>query len=120
MLSPFSAVIADVVGRVAVRHLPHQLALVEVHGGYDTVRRLDDRQPLRTRPAEAASATATGCCCARSGTGSCSARRGRRTASTFSCTRTAPAGSAATLRRIRRAAKTRTFRDAELAALRTR
>ena len=46
--------IAHVVRRVAVRHLPHQLAAIEIDRGEHAVRRLHDRQPLHGQAALAA------------------------------------------------------------------
>src|SRR5688572_2941843 len=41
-------VVADVVGRVAVRHLPLQVALGQVDRSQDTIGRLDHRQPFHS------------------------------------------------------------------------
>src|SRR5688500_7210627 len=51
-------VITNVVGRLAMRNLPHDLAPVEVDGGNARVRRLDDRQPLHRHRAAAFISTA--------------------------------------------------------------
>src|SRR5437762_4652565 len=45
--------VADVVRRIAVRDLPHQLATIEVDGREDSVRRLGDRESLYCEAAAA-------------------------------------------------------------------
>ena len=99
--------VAHRVRRVAVRHLPHQLALVEIDRRQHAVRRLHERQTLRPgrrhrlRPAERGAAR-------RAAARRCSRRRAART--------TAALGRAAPLRARRAAARpprcrTRVLRD---------
>ena len=51
--------VLDVVGRVAVRDLPGERALVQIERGDASVRRLDERQPLHRQVAAAFAAAAT-------------------------------------------------------------
>src|SRR5206468_812804 len=60
-------VIADVVGRVAVRDLPEDLAAIEVHGGDRAVRRLQDGDAVDGEAAGTASGRR--CRCSRGGGG---------------------------------------------------
>ena len=61
MFSPLSAGwLRTLSGRVAVRHLPHQLAAVEIDGREHAVRRLHDRQSLDVQTAAGARAGSAG------------------------------------------------------------
>ena len=51
-------IVLDVVRRLAVRHLPGDLAFIEIDRGDAAVRRLDDRQTLHGQPGRSAFAAA--------------------------------------------------------------
>ena len=95
-------VIADRVRRVAVRHLPHQLAVVEIDRGEHAVRRLDERQTLHGQAAAAAA-----CRRRRRRRRRAAPRRGAAAAARRRVRRGRAA--AAALRRVGRAAEARAF-----------
>jgi hypothetical protein len=115
--------VADVVRRVAVRHLPLQLTLVEIDRREHAVRRLYDRQTLdlqtatTTARAAASGARRPGRARASSCRASATSAAAAAASSSSRFRRRAAARASAALGRIGRAAEARTFRDAEVRAV---